>query len=589
MCWRQDEEIHVPLINRLQPVAFERLESYAERLRRANYYEELEWYRDLLVPPLPQRLDLLRAILHYVSLSEATGLSHNAIYDLTLHRFTETFLDSDHGGIFSDPSAAHTDIDRPLWSYDTTPPYIRDIRIVAFCPRCYADNQAFLLPWLLGLVTTCPIHQILLVDRCSNCGTPLRTDTRSGNCRSCGINFSEFLVHSVAEHADSKYVMRLVWSILGYGFDASNLSDSPLALHHAIRSVPQMNLLSWLWRGTELIAEYDSNNPIFDRTNMPIAIQNENPPVALKNATVAEAHLGLCGMGRLLNSWSDSWDETIVRITTIESYQQPGKQRFLDVLAREFRGQQWEWLQYHALPSHRLKEIQAEVKPKKPPRRWLPPQTLSDNTTLQSPNVLLNLEQTATLLELREQQVVAIIMAGLLNIEGDVFNDHVLEWRIKPDIALKFIKVTVGRLVLKASPRYKAPFPLPLDRIIDFLGRNGTTISQILVAIREGELPAFRTQDNLSLSDTWATSQDVRLFRERMPKSLTETSSSEQVCKQLGCDRVALRQLYGKGRLVPIRELGDGADVQWWYDPKVVTAFMKHDKKLKALMRSVQS
>src|SRR4051812_48003925 len=120
------------LINRLQPVAFERLESYVERLRQANYYEELEWYRDFLVPPLPQRLDLLRALPHYIALSEATGLSSDTIYDLTLHRFTESVLAADHGGESTGHRAAHTDINRPLWSYGTMPAYIRDMRNVAF-------------------------------------------------------------------------------------------------------------------------------------------------------------------------------------------------------------------------------------------------------------------------------------------------------------------------------------------------------------------------------------------------------------------------------------------------------------------------
>jgi hypothetical protein len=80
------------LINRLQPIIHERLESYLERLRRANYYKELRWYTDLLAIPVPGRMDLLRLPQHYLALQACTGLSEDVLYDLTLHRFVISFL-----------------------------------------------------------------------------------------------------------------------------------------------------------------------------------------------------------------------------------------------------------------------------------------------------------------------------------------------------------------------------------------------------------------------------------------------------------------------------------------------------------------
>jgi len=62
-----------------------------------------------------------------------------------------------------------------------------------FCPLCLADDQApyFRLRWRLSFVTACRHHRVLLVDRCHQCGEPLKAArTRAGiECHKCDANF----------------------------------------------------------------------------------------------------------------------------------------------------------------------------------------------------------------------------------------------------------------------------------------------------------------------------------------------------------------------------------------------------------------
>lgn len=66
---------------------------------------------------------------------------------------------------------------------------IADIR--RWCPQCYAmasDDFAEPLAWSLPLITSCPIHEIPLVDSCAHCGQrqrPWRIDKFRRHCHNC--------------------------------------------------------------------------------------------------------------------------------------------------------------------------------------------------------------------------------------------------------------------------------------------------------------------------------------------------------------------------------------------------------------------
>ena len=91
----RNEEEGMRLINRLVPVPLESLESFLERLRQVNYYEEATWFQEFLPGPYRQRLNLLRTATHYQALADLTGLSVEMLRRLTLHRFVPHYYTSE--------------------------------------------------------------------------------------------------------------------------------------------------------------------------------------------------------------------------------------------------------------------------------------------------------------------------------------------------------------------------------------------------------------------------------------------------------------------------------------------------------------
>src|SRR5947209_3259207 len=100
------------LINRLVPFAYESMESFLERLRQVNYYEEATWFYEFLPAPQQQRPNLLRSSMHYQVLADLTGLSIDALKELTLHRFVPYYYQPEE---VSHLPMEFGDLDIPMW------------------------------------------------------------------------------------------------------------------------------------------------------------------------------------------------------------------------------------------------------------------------------------------------------------------------------------------------------------------------------------------------------------------------------------------------------------------------------------------
>ncbi len=74
------------LINRLRPAPLESLGSLLQRLGEANHYRERAWLGSLLGRH-PARPEVLRRARDFQILGELTGLDHEELIGLTLHRF----------------------------------------------------------------------------------------------------------------------------------------------------------------------------------------------------------------------------------------------------------------------------------------------------------------------------------------------------------------------------------------------------------------------------------------------------------------------------------------------------------------------
>ncbi|MER2020416.1 MAG: TniQ family protein [Stenotrophomonas sp.] len=68
---------------------------------------------------------------------------------------------------------------------------------LAFCPKCLAQDGAYLRQWRLSFWTVCPLHQELLQDACPVCGAVIQPHRHSFDVRMCW-NCNRFLTASAS-------------------------------------------------------------------------------------------------------------------------------------------------------------------------------------------------------------------------------------------------------------------------------------------------------------------------------------------------------------------------------------------------------
>ena len=105
------------------------------------------------------------------------------------------------------------------------------VRHKRWCPSCWADDAAGGFAfyerklWTLSVVDACPVHSVVLLDRCFACGTqqpPISRDVRPGVCALCGQGLSVSAVH--LDDADGTDAARRLWfareaAVLVHGID----------------------------------------------------------------------------------------------------------------------------------------------------------------------------------------------------------------------------------------------------------------------------------------------------------------------------------------------------------------------------------
>jgi len=128
------------------------------------------------------------------ALAQNTGFLRAKIEPLTLSRY--------HGIVFADQPPKS----RLIW----IPP--ANVSIKSFgqqiCPSCLQEDKKpyARTQWRLSFVTLCPIHRLLLVDRCTKCGNPislLKLDPILAfhRCFYCGTNLHSNASHEQPQHA----------------------------------------------------------------------------------------------------------------------------------------------------------------------------------------------------------------------------------------------------------------------------------------------------------------------------------------------------------------------------------------------------
>lgn len=360
------------LINLAKPIPLESMLSRLDRLGAANFYEEASWFRPLLSPPARPNPNTIREMEQYRELGDLTGLSREHLYALTLHRFASNYYLPEQI-----PDSAPGELDAPLWPQDTAGQgaardYLLTSTDTRVCPECYRDTGAALLPWSLRFVTTCPLHKVLLVDRCEYCKEPLRfaggREGVQGLCAACRADVGTFYAPSIEGHSPSLELTDLIWSAIGLSRPVATPTGTilvdpgvgnpaafppwrlPIAADNPLHAMHTATLFDFLRRMPSLILGQDPQSPIFDpQETLPGGLQGEwtGAPrhIELKwQASVPIMHATLVAMWRLLRDWPQTWHETLARIAHVESGKRHAGQRFPQRLAEEFPGSRWEWL-----------------------------------------------------------------------------------------------------------------------------------------------------------------------------------------------------------------------------------------------------
>lgn len=78
-----------------------------------------------------------------------------------------------------------------------------------YCPRCLEASGAFVRTWRLAFVFACPVHGLMLGDRCGGCGAPValhRTRHAPSSCHRCGTALGNLACRDTALLAEALHV-----------------------------------------------------------------------------------------------------------------------------------------------------------------------------------------------------------------------------------------------------------------------------------------------------------------------------------------------------------------------------------------------
>jgi len=609
------------LINRLKPYPFESLSSLLERLRQVNYYEEYHWYHDVLPDRSTDDVDFLRLAANYRVLASLTGISIADLLGLTLHRFVPYVYSAQS---VVDLQRRPGDLDRPMWEDCEANLYLHPSSYCKICPHCYRDQGAFLLPWQLRYITSCPIHSVLLVDTCPNCEEPLRVKRSKGTCVHCGCAISTYPTTSIADHLPSMQVTALLWSAIGCGSD-SFPPPLPIAPDHLLHSLPPAILLIFLWRSAQLILTRDRYSSIFSVGNLPKDCTHFAPPKRLSSADVCSTHGVLLGMWQLLRYWPDSWHIALDRIVVGEG---GSKLPFPSELLQEFVGESWLWLhqtwttymrmridmirdlsrwrQYYRVAQHipdiQIPKLGAKGKTsgllKKsdfPVKRRVYPGSLHETVCPLSEHnrkwkyidmkteflrlfqkSALSLEEVAGYYGVSEQHIISLVVAGLLDVESGSLVDEKQIWRFTFQMVERTLADLLKPIPVRPLPVFAKDGLWDLKRVQMELEKIHVYLPRLLTLARDGVLPTYRAQDGIGLHLLWWEPSSVRdtvrrLHLAGVPVYLSDST----VCWFLSCKLLALEHLQMARLLAPSRDGDTVLEVRGLYDKRDVLAFLE--------------
>ncbi|MDQ5822795.1 MAG: helix-turn-helix domain-containing protein [Chloroflexota bacterium] len=344
----------------MSTLELETLEGYLERLRIANYYEQVGWYRHAIGPDMSLSLRLLRKEAELAALGSLTRLSVQEVYARTLHSLVPCFYTQDEvAAIMADPrNQEHGDVDAPLWPHGGINLYVHTTTKV--CPECWREQRTTYLPWMLRPVTTCPRHNLLLLERCPHpgCGAALVLSMAQGRSKGCLHDLATMPAESVADDPYGVELARLMWASLRP--DSGPRSNPAHYERIGLEWLPQGLVLSlpatspilgmtaadmhqFFHRMGKALLPYGS---VLGLSGTAATLVSDRAVSKLRSTNNVERHELYLRIWRVLRDWEHEWPALLARIAAYEQPIVASKkiETFPGRLVDEFPHERWRWL-----------------------------------------------------------------------------------------------------------------------------------------------------------------------------------------------------------------------------------------------------
>ena len=180
------------LVVRDRPKDDESYGGFLLRLTEINGYAATRWVRRDAGMPLDLRESTLitRIELDLPSLAESLTLDVKDLRKLAYDPITYEY----QGSVSS-------------------PPHVLRLRRPKLCPECLRQSNYCRKQWDYSVVTSCPIHHSMLLEKCPSCRNPIRWLRNRVSICPCGADWRDAQMPSVS-HSDA-VVSRVVYQTLG--------------------------------------------------------------------------------------------------------------------------------------------------------------------------------------------------------------------------------------------------------------------------------------------------------------------------------------------------------------------------------------
>lgn len=478
------------------------------------------------------------------------------------------------------------------------------------CPLCWRERAMLLLPWALRHVTTCPTHEVLLVDRCPRCGKGLRVDPVTGRCARCREQEVESLpTVSIGDDTVGREVTALVWEAISGSLDDARRGIAVADPGGPLGEMTPAALLRFLWHGAQILHAHDPHLPLLAHADgRPDAV-----PTRLDQSNVQETHAVLMAMWTLIRGWPTAWPALLTHYAEREEVMadvaSDRRVHLPRALLTAFRDPEFAWLQnawcaymeahLDAVPAafrwyryyqmvqgrrdgevspligreeaarrvgisrHHLKDYIAQGRL---PAHWMPgprPWLIVDTEALDrchaERGALLTLAQAARHVGTSQERLAALVRARLVPTADGPGDEVSPPWSFNRAEVERSIDALVGHLPVRTRSTDPAVRALPLGKMLVMAEARGQGLATIMRALHDGEIAGWRGTPTQRLSDIWCE-------RDTLVRHLTTCSerrgddaaperylSSIQVRQRLRCSWRTLRLWRLDGLLVPFQ------------------------------------